>query len=61
MEANRREFLFVSGTSAAAAQLRSTTPASNTKEWNAQWIWYPGQLAAYRHSRRVRLAMNRCR
>src|SRR5947209_10664263 len=60
MKANRREFLLVSGASAVAAQFRSTSPASTAKEWNAQWIWYPGQLAAYRHSRRVRLAMNRC-
>ena len=34
--------------------------ASRPKLWNAQWIWYPGQLAAYRHSRRMRLAMDRC-
>jgi hypothetical protein len=33
---------------------------ADARKWNAQWIWYPGQLAAYRHSRRVRLAIERC-
>lgn len=26
----------------------------------ARWIWYPGQLAAYRQSRLIRLATQRC-
>ncbi len=60
MNANRREFLLVSGASVVAAQLHSATPESQVQQWKAQWIWYPGQLAAYRHLRRVRLAMNRC-
>lgn len=25
-----------------------------------RWIWYPGQLAAHRHARRVKLAVERC-
>src|SRR5215813_3370909 len=47
--------LEIPGKTGAAFQ----SPAINNT-WNAQWIWYPGQLAAYRHSRRMRLAMNRC-
>jgi alpha-L-rhamnosidase len=57
----RRKFLLVSGATLAAAQLTAALRASaTTADWSAQWIWYPGQLAAYRHSRRVRLAVTRC-
>jgi hypothetical protein len=28
--------------------------------WPARWIWYPGQLAAYRHAAGVRASMERC-
>lgn len=37
-----------------AAQLATQTSL------RARWIWYPGQLAAYRHSRLVRQATERC-
>src|SRR5438067_586646 len=73
MRTSRREFLVLSGASAVAAQARAsglddakdaqlpaTATANTAKEWNAQWICYPGQLAAYRHSRRIRLALSRC-
>lgn len=70
----RRDFIVLGGASALASQLLGENPAApnatqaagsvperRAQDWNAQWIWYPGQLAAYRHSRRVRLAMQRCR
>lgn len=61
MPLDRREFLFLSGGSLASAHLRAIELACEAdKAWNAQWIWYPGQLAAYRHLRRVRLATTRC-
>jgi alpha-L-rhamnosidase len=61
MTFDRREFLFLSGASFAAARLLGIGVTNQgVKQWNAQWIWYPGQLAAYRHSRRIRLAMERC-
>ena len=73
MRTSRREFLALSGASIVAAQipengleeakhgeLPTTATVNPANEWNAQWIWYPGQLAAYRHSRRIRLALSRC-
>jgi alpha-L-rhamnosidase len=61
MRFDRREFLFLSGMSLATAQLFGKGLISDrATEWKAQWIWYPGQLAAYRHSRRIRLAAERC-
>ncbi len=73
MEIDRRDFIVGSGASALSSRFQgaqergSSTPETSghfqgTKErsWNARWIWFPGQLAAYRHSRRVRLAMERC-
>ncbi len=57
---DRREFLLLAGSTLAAAHLSASTATGAGSNWNAEWIWYPGQLAAYRHSRRVRLAMNRC-
>ena len=44
----------------AAQLLGNGVNNEEAKEWNAQWIWYPGQLAAFRHLRRVRLAVSRC-
>ena len=55
MKIDRREFLILSGT-----QLSVNRAAADAKDWNAQWIWYPGQLAAHRHARRMHLAMKRC-
>jgi len=55
MKIDRREFLILSGAQIAAERVRG-----EVKNWNAQWIWYPGQLAAHRHARRMRLAMQRC-
>jgi alpha-L-rhamnosidase len=53
--------LAVSSAPQIAGETEAAGPTSAApKAWNAQWIWYPGQLAAYRHSRRMRLAMNRC-
>ena len=61
MRFDRREFLFLSGMSLATAELFGKGLISGRpEEWKAQWIWYPGQLAAYRHSRRIRLAAERC-
>jgi hypothetical protein len=61
MRFDRREFLFFSGMGLATAQLFGKGLISDhATEWKAQWIWYPGQLAAYRHSRRIRLAAERC-
>ncbi|MBV8864524.1 MAG: hypothetical protein JO210_03895, partial [Acidobacteriaceae bacterium] len=70
---DRRKFVILTGTSALVGRLAANnmrqassvkpnkTPGTpEQKQWDAEWIWYPGQLAAYRHSRRVRLAMNRC-
>ena len=74
MGIDRRNFLALGGAGILGSQLSNRHPASaqslgaaesaataqGPAKWNAQWIWYPGQLAAYRHSRRVRLAMERC-
>jgi hypothetical protein len=55
---SRREFILVSSASLAATHLSASLPVATG--WQAQWIWYPGQLAAYRHARRVKLAVRRC-
>jgi len=60
MKFDRRDFLLLTGATAAAAQVPSSPAAGEAPEWKAQWIWYPGQLAAWRHARRMRLAMQRC-
>src|SRR5262249_42965478 len=61
MPLNRRKFLTNSSAALAASGVAFPTFGSQLgKNWNAQWIWYPGQLAAYLHSRRIRLAMTRC-
>lgn len=57
MKLDRRTFL---ASSALLTTFSNREARAQAKEWNAEWIWYPGQLAAYRHSRRVRLAMERC-
>ncbi len=49
----------LAGAAGPAAQL-APKAAREAREWKAQWIWYPGQLAAWRHARRMRLAMQRC-
>jgi hypothetical protein len=43
-----------------AAAAESFPGPAAPQEWGAQWIWYPGQLAAWRHARRIRLALARC-
>jgi hypothetical protein len=61
MRLNRRKFLIASSAGLAASHASvSAFTGEEHQEWKAQWIWYPGQLAAYRHSRRIRLAMTRC-
>jgi hypothetical protein len=60
MNVDRREFLKIGAAAAATVQLRALGEGDQDKEWNAQWIWYPGQLAAYRHARRIHLAVQRC-
>lgn len=60
MNMDRRTFLKVGAAAAATMQLRGLGEGDRDKEWNAQWIWYPGQLAAYRHARRIHLAVQRC-
>src|SRR5580765_4071140 len=60
MRLNRRKFLIASAGLAASHASVSASTGEEHQEWKAQWIWYPGQLAAYRHSRRIRLAMTRC-
>jgi hypothetical protein len=61
MRLNRRKFLIASSAGLAASHASiSAFRGEEHQEWKAQWIWYPGQLAAYRHSRRIRLAMTRC-
>jgi alpha-L-rhamnosidase len=57
---DRREFLKLGAATVAAGQIQEIPSYALAPAWNAQWIWYPGQLAAYRHSRRIRLAMERC-
>lgn len=49
--------------STGAAVLASALPAhaqNPAQALRARWIWFPGQLAAYRHARLVRLATERC-
>lgn len=60
MRVDRREFLLCSGAGAAAVQAPAAQTAEAAPEWKARWIWYPGQLAAWRHARRMKLAMQRC-
>src|SRR5215831_17292940 len=60
MNMDRREFLKIGAAAAATMQLRALGEGDEDKGWNAQWIWYPGQLAAYRHARRIHLAVQRC-
>lgn len=36
------------------------TPAPSVALQPGRWIWYPGQLAAYRHARLIRLSVERC-
>ena len=60
MRIHRREFIRLSGATIVSAQVPAAWVAASGAVWDAQWIWYPGQLAAYRHSRRIRLAMERC-
>ena len=49
----------LAGVAGPSAQI-APKAAAETREWKAQWIWYPGQLAAWRHARRMRLAIERC-
>ncbi len=66
MKLDRRKFLVMSGVTAAATRLAPRTTevqaeALSTEDtWKARWIWFPGQLAAHRHARRVQRAMERC-
>ncbi len=60
MRIDRREFLFLNTAAAAVAQVPSSPSAVGATEWKAKWICYPGQLAAWRHARRMRLSMQRC-
>ena len=60
MQIDRRDFLLLSTATVASAQVQPGAPAAKPEAWQAQWIWYPGQLAAWRHARRMRLAMQRC-
>ena len=66
MRLNRREFLLVSGVSTAAPRLAPPTTKVQAamptvdQTWEARWIWFPGQLAAHRHARRMHRAMQRC-
>ncbi|MBS1805645.1 MAG: hypothetical protein JST28_20075 [Acidobacteria bacterium] len=57
---DRRDFLLLSAAAAAGSQIQSVTAERVPEKWSAQWIWYPGQLAAYRHARRIHLAVQRC-
>src|SRR5215831_15473774 len=45
MNMDRREFLKIGAAAAATMQLRALGEGDEDKGWNAQWIWYPGQLA----------------
>lgn len=61
MPLNRRKFLVVGGAGLATSPVVDSLFAiDQPRSSKAQWIWYPGQLAAYRHSRRIRLSMTRC-
>jgi hypothetical protein len=60
MNVDRREFLRLSTATLAVSPVSNSLAQGSANSWNAQWIWYPGQLAAYRHARRVQLAMERC-
>src|SRR3954452_23578967 len=60
MSIDRRDFLRLGSAALAATQIWRVTAESVPEKWKAQWIWYPGQLAAYRHARRVHLAVQRC-
>jgi len=51
MRVHRREFIRLSGSAIAATQIPAAWAAAASKGSSAQWIWFPGQLAAYRHSR----------
>lgn len=67
MTIDRRDFLTTSliaagtalaceASAVAAPPLDPATPPPG----KPRWIWVPGQLAAYRHHRRMRLAVERC-
>jgi alpha-L-rhamnosidase len=65
MKLDRREFLLIGGVTAAATRLALGAPdaqaaPSADHAGEARWIWFPGQLAAHRHARRVHRAMQRC-
>jgi len=59
---NRRHFLALSSASILAASLNPAMAESPASEslWQGRWIFYPGQLAAWRHLRRMKLATTRC-
>lgn len=62
-EAGRRALLKSAGATLLAPSMSIAAPAPQPvakSSLRARWIWYPGQLAAYRHSRLVRLATERC-
>jgi hypothetical protein len=60
MKIDRREFLRLSTATLTVNPVSGLLAQDVAKTWNAQWIWYPGQLAAYRQARRIQLAMERC-
>ena len=60
MAFDRRDFLRGSAGAAGAALSSRSLAEGVQPAGDARWIWYPGQLAAFRHQRRMRLAMERC-
>jgi hypothetical protein len=62
-QAGRRALLRSAGAALLAPAAGSGAQNAQTAippSLQARWIWYPGQLAAYRHARLVRLATARC-
>jgi len=66
MTLDRRDFLTLTSAGATATLLPAGAGAAaglteaGGREAKVRWIWYPGQLAAYRHQRRMKLAVERC-
>jgi hypothetical protein len=60
MNVDRRDFLLLSAAAVAGSQIQGARAERVPEKWSAQWIWYPGQLAAYRHARRIHIAVQRC-
>jgi hypothetical protein len=66
MKLQRRQFLLFGGACASlpwriSGDARAWAAAPDgSPEGGARWIWFPGQLAAHRHARRMHRAMRRC-